>query len=273
MRKRLQLQRLMHSDNFLPDYSLSLKRKLKAAAFFLLLLFSYRYESILKIQAHYLGTPNSDAGLYLWLFKSNLQDLFSLTWFNTKGFYPYTQSLAWSDNFILPSIIAWPFVKLGVSITIAYNAILLLANFLNAYLTFRFSYQISKFYLGSILAGTCFFSFPFLSMHLGHPQLQFAFWIPLTLIFFFKAFNTRHFLYALLTGLIVFLSFLTSVYYTFFILVLLKLIFLSLLLQKKAYFTLSKLGRWASGFTLGFAPIVFFAFPYLAVKELSLIHI
>lgn len=257
----------MSNKSYLPDYHLNLKQNIIAIFLFSALLFAYRYLTFFKIQTHYLGTPDADAGLYVWLFKTNLRDLFELLWFNTKAFYPYTQSLAWSDNFILPAMLGLPLVKLGVPIIIAYNIIILLANFLNGYLTFRFAYQISSHYIGSLISGIVFFSFPFLTLHLGHPQLQFAFWIPLTLIFYCKFFYKPCFVYGFLTGLMVFLSFLTTVYYTIFILMLLEVIFIAFLVQKWNFFKPANLIKLSLSFIVGFLPVLFFVIPYLYVKE------
>lgn len=257
----------MLKQPYVENYRSNKKNEIIAILFFLALLFTLRLESILNLSSHYLGGRSHDAGLYIWLFDSNLRDLFSLPWFNTSGFYPYTKSLAWSDNFILPSLIALPFIKLGLSKVIAYNCTLLLAVFLNAYVTYRLAYLLTGNFIGSLLSGMSFLLFPFLTLHLGHPQLQFAFWIPLTLIFLFKFYNEPLYRYAILTGFCVFLSYLTTVYYTIFILITLKVLFLSLLIQKYKFYTAKTYLKLLAGFIIGFIPVIFFVLPYLDVKN------
>ena len=257
----------MFRHHYIEKFHSNFKQEIFAIIFFIALLVVLRFEAVIKINTHYLGGRTADAGLYIWLFESNLKNLFELPWFNTGGFYPYTKTLAWSDNFILPSIIALPFVNIGLSNIIAYNLILFLSLFLNGFLTYRLGFLLSGNFWGSLLAGTCFLVFPFLTMHLGHPQLQFAFWLPLSLIFFFNYYNSQQSKYAFLLGFAVFLSYLTTVYYTIFILILLEVLVLGLLLQKPRYYKINFYIKLILFFCIGFIPIIPFVLPYLAVKE------
>ncbi|MEX0596557.1 MAG: hypothetical protein WD512_08650, partial [Candidatus Paceibacterota bacterium] len=257
----------MGNKPYLAFYQLKTKNLVISLIYFLLLLLIYRTESILKINTHYLGTDQADGGLYVWLFKSNLKDLWELPWFNTRAFYPYTLSLAWSDNFILPAIVAKPFVLLGLPVIIVYNLCLLGATFLNGFCTFKIAYQLSHHFLGSLIAGTIFLGFPFFVLHLGHPQLQFAFWIPLVFGLYCKFLHQPKFTTAILLGFTLFLSFLTTVYYTIFIVVALLLITLALIAYQTSFFSKKNIYPAILGLIIGLAPIIPFALPYLEVKD------
>ncbi len=256
----------MLNKNYLAFYKLKNKQIAISIIYFLLLILLYRTESILKINTHYLGTDRSDGGLYVWLFKSNLKDLWALPWFNTRAFYPYTLSLGWSDSFILPALVAKPFVLMGLPIIVAYNAILLLATFLNGLCTFKVAFQLSNHFIGSLISGTVMLGLPFLVLHLGHPQLQFVFWIPLAIGLYCKFLNQPKFISAFLLGLTLFLSFLTTVYYTIFLIVTLLIVTLGFLIYQKNFFSFKNFSIALSGSLIGFAPIIPFALPYLDVK-------
>src|SRR5690606_29944065 len=73
----------------------------------------WRFSALLHISTHYIGGFQGDAGLYSWLTNLNSQN-FLFPWFETNGFYPYGYSLAWSDNFILPSLLASVLFKFGI---------------------------------------------------------------------------------------------------------------------------------------------------------------
>ena len=87
--------------SYFPCYKLTFRQTILALLFYLVLLIIYRYEAILKITTHYLGTDQYDGGLYVWLFTHNLNLLSEYPYFNTHAFYPYTKTLAWTDNYCL----------------------------------------------------------------------------------------------------------------------------------------------------------------------------
>lgn len=253
--------------NFLLVYPSTLTREFRIALAMLFVLVLFRYRAISVLNTHFIGGFEGDAGLYIWLMKHNLRDLISLPWFNTRAFYPYTQSLAWSDNFILPSILALPFVELGIKLPLIYNLIILFAEFLNGYVTYRLCFLLCGFTLPSFIAGAAFMSLAYFGENLGHPQLQFAFWIPLALICFFRFLERPNILYSFLLGLIVFFTFLTTVYFSIFIIVAIKALLLAVIIIRPRQFRLADYIKLSLGPLIGFSPIVFFVGPYLAVRE------
>lgn len=253
-------------NKFIYLHPLSLKQEIISLLFFSALLFIIRYDAFLNIDSHVLGGVAGDGGLYWWLFNHNIENYFKLPFFNTLGFYPYSLSLAWSDNYVLPALLSYPFDGFFSRVAL-YNSNLLLATFLNGYLTYLLAFRLSGYFLPALLSGTALITYPFFSAHLGHPQLQFFFWIPLSLIFFFKYLSEHRISSAFFCGLTVFLSFLTSVYYTIFLLILLKLIFAAILIQKPKFLKKYDYLKLSAGFTLGFILILPFLYPYLQVKE------
>ena len=254
------------SKELLLLYSPSRRQQTAAAAFLLIILLIFRVQILVRYNTHFLGGYEADAGLYLWLVKSNLHHLFSEPWFNTKAFYPFTRTLAWSDNYILPSLAMWPLLKLGLSFESSYNSILMLANLLNGFVTFRLAFGLTGAWLPAIFAGSLFMCFSYLGLQLGHPQLQFAFWIPAGVCLLFKFLQTRSWRIAALLGFTVFLCFLCCVYYAVFITIAVPALVLALLLVKPAFFPARVWPALIFGGLLGLAPILFFILPYLDVR-------
>src|SRR5262249_26811995 len=149
----------------------------------------------------YIGGAQRDAGLYSWLMEINARDLLRMPWFSTKAFYPYAHSLAFSDNFIFPSLVASPFLEIGVPPGLVFNLIILCAELLTGYGTFRVAYALTADFASSLIAGSGFIAFAYFTAHLGHPQLQFAFFFPYFVLAFLSFFARPSYGRAFLSGL------------------------------------------------------------------------
>ncbi|NLF25845.1 MAG: hypothetical protein GX589_09355 [Deltaproteobacteria bacterium] len=257
----------LSNQELLPLYSPSLRQQLTAIMLFLMILGVFRMEVLIRFNTHFLGGYEGDAGLYIWLIKTNLHNLLSEPWFNTKAFYPYTRTLAWSDNYILPSLAVWPFLKLGLSLEASYNSILILANFLNGFITYRLAFVLIGVQLPALFSGMLFMCFSYLGLQLGHPQLQYAFWIPAAIYYLFKYIYRPGWMPALFIGLMTFLCFLCSVYYAVFIALAVPTLLLALLILKPQALTLKSWVRLVAGGLAGLSPLVFFLKPYLDVRN------
>jgi len=265
-------------------------QELSALLFFFLILCLYRAQALKSFSSHYLGGYEHDAGLYIWLVKVNIEN-FSLWWtlvvdnfvsfiiagdekplninfwFNSRAFYPYGATLAFSDNFILPSLLMGLLTKLGFSFVQSWNAIILFANVLNGYLTHRLSMRLSGGYLASLLAGVAFMTWSWFGEHLGHPQLQFAFFIPLALLAFFRFIEKPKTNWAFSVGLVLLMAHLSTVYYAVFITLILIVAGIFFSICNPALFKPKNIVRFILGF--GSATILFIPFilPYLHVKN------
>ena len=253
------------------DFILKRDSSLKAELLILLglgcLVAVFRWRVFGSFDYDLLGGTARDAGLYSWLIKSNLSDLLKTDWFSTKAFYPYTKTLAWSDNFILPAILVSPLIQIGFSIAAAWNVLLITVTLLNGYCTYRLSYLLSGELLFSFVAGAGFMLCSYLTGSLGHPQLQFAFFIPLALIPLVTFLRTRQFRYAFACGLINFFAFLTCAYYAIFIPVCIGSFIFCVMLVRPKYLIPRRSTRFVLGYLVGLSPIVPFLLPYLEVKD------
>lgn len=160
-----------------------IKQNLIAALIFLILALLLRLEALPLISTHIIGGTNGDIGIYLYISKMlPVVGLSSPTWFDLPVMYPYGKVLAWSDNFILPTIIISFFQKLSLTFVESFNLTMLLFSFLNGFISYIASRKLKCSFFSSLWLGTAMQCSSFLTLHLGHPQLQCLFFIPLGII-------------------------------------------------------------------------------------------
>ena len=224
--------------------------------------------SVLGVLGHgFVGGASGDAGLYVWLFKSHVRGLFSTPWFETSGFYPYGQSLAWSDNFILPGIIGQGTAAIGISDTLSYNLIILGSTFLSGYCTFILAYRLTGRFWPALCAGVGFMTTPYIAGMQGHPQLIFTCFIPLginALVSFLASSSVRN---AFLYGVVLTAAFATAVYYAIFLVIAGVTLYLALMLVRPGGMPVSAHLRLGLGVALGAAPLLFLVPPYLGIAK------
>lgn len=255
------------ASEFLLLHKLDWKVEGLVAFGFLLLMALLRIKALANIDTHALGGSERDAGLYLWLVRTNIEHLFSLAWFNTEAFYPYTKTLAWSDNFILPAAIVYLLQFTTIKTLTAYNIVLLGTFFLNGYLTYRLAYLLTGRYVPAIGAGICFCAYSNFTHLLGHPQLQFAFFLPLALEIVLRYIANRSLVAALGYGVTVTAAFLTTVYYSIFMVILTGTVLALLVLLRPYHLRWKHFGFLALGAGVGFFPALPFLLPYLDVRS------
>lgn len=170
-----------------------------------------------------LGGTTGDSGIYLWLVEVVFTALTPSTWFNLPAFYPYEGSLAWSDNFILPALLVAPLRALGVSLAGCFNTLLIVALVLTGWCGWRLTYFLTKSRAPAYFVATAYISCHYFTEHLGHPQLQFAFWLPLTIEYTFRTLAkfprsslSSLFWSGVLGGLLLAGAFFTTLYYAVF---------------------------------------------------------
>lgn len=237
-----------------------------ASIFLLLVLLLLSRMSVLRaFDTTFIGGLQGDAGLYVWLVKSNLRDLFTLPWFNTNAFYPYTLTLAWSDNFILPSFVIGALGAVGMPLAASYNLVILTAQFLNGVCTYLLCRELTGKPLPALTAAVGFMSWSFLGAHMGHPQLQFAFWLPLSLLCTFRFMRFPRTRSAVCLGLCFSAAFLCTVYYAVFIALLSALLLGSVILMRPQRFRQRHYLRFGAGIIIGIIPMIPFLWPYLQI--------
>lgn len=227
------------------------------------LLIIFRFDGFRFFFSEYIGGFSGDGGLYVWLVQHNLRDLFSLPWFNTYAFYPYGKAIAWSDNFIFPSLLAGIFLWIGVPLVAVYNGLILAATALNGIITARLCSRLTGNSLSAFIGGAAFMCSSVLSSSVGHPQLQFAFWIPLGTLVVIEFLAKPSSLTALAFGITLLLTFLTTVHFALFIFVVVFALVGCIVLVRPHALTKKHAILFVSGTCVGLIPIVPFVGPYL----------
>ncbi len=234
--------------------------------FALLALLLLRYPQIVEFFAvRFLGGTEGDGGLYVWLVRAFVDDPWSALRLEAPAMYPYGLVRAWSDNFLLPSFASYVLVQAGLSLEQAYNAVVLAALVLNGFTTYLFALAMGASFLPALCTGAIISSSSYFLGNMGHPQLLYFFWIPLSWLPWIK--GHLSFRMGLATGIILSATFFSAVYFVFFIAIGLCILSVRHLLLVRTPKGRSKLLFSAIGVVIGLLPILPFIQPYLLVKE------
>lgn len=273
----------INPDAPIARYKLHLVNEICAVFFLVLTIILFRSRAFDSFSEAFIGGAEFDSGLYLWLIKTNLKNLSEWFehivsnpfgyllidrdsappfqfWFNTSAFYPYGSSLAWSDNFILPSLIVGGLQWAGLTFVQSWNSLILCATLLNGYSTYHLSFRLTGNLLSSLLAGIIFMTWGWFGEHLGHPQLQFAFFIPLVTAAYLKFLNKKNLKSALGIGAIIFFGLTTTAYYAIFSGFLILALTLALLSSRPGIFRFRHL--WVSFIAILISAPIFYPFVY-----------
>lgn len=219
------------------------------------------------IDSRFIGGAFGDGGLYVWLTKLFVADPWKALHFETNAFYPYPISRAWSDSFLLPSLVVSLLVSFGAQFPMAYNITILCALALNGFAASLLAGTLGVRPIGAFAVGLMVANSSYFIGNVGHPQLLFFFWIPLAwsaALGSSGALRTasRRWLYA---GLSVTGAFYSAVYYAIFASIGLAVIWLvrffsGQVSQRRALRTLMLA-------TIGASPILYALRYYLAVQS------
>lgn len=171
-----------------------------------------------NISTHYFGGARQDPGIYIWLTEDNIRHFFHWpsSGFDANFFFPWGKALAYTDNYLLPSLFAMPVRLLTGNLTLAVNFAFLVAFVLNGYCTYRLVHLITHSRAAGLISGFAFMCQPFLYEQLGHSQLQYAYCFPAAVWAACSFARTRSALSASGVGAAVAAGFFSSAYYGLF---------------------------------------------------------
>jgi hypothetical protein len=188
----------------------TLKQSLVAISAFIVFFVISKLNLILNFSTKIIGGTIGDASIYIWLAKNfSVSNVLN---FETNGFYPYSQSLAFSDNWIFPSLVINIFQKFNLNFITSYNLHFVFISILAAYFFFLLLFYITNNFITSISIGTISLTFAPIQNHLGHPQLQSYWIIPAIILFLFKWTDCRNIKNSIFLALTSLLGFFSSVY-------------------------------------------------------------
>jgi len=128
-------------------------------------------------------------------------------------FYPETRTLTYSDAVLVEGAFAAPFIWLGFPPVLVQNLMIFGAMIASACAMFALVRYLTGSTGGAVLAGIAFGFAPYRFEHVMHLELQWAMWSPLAFLFLHRTFETGRIKYGLLTGLMIALQMLSSIYY------------------------------------------------------------
>ncbi len=110
--------------------------------------------------------------------------------FDTNVFYPYSNTLAFSERLLPQGLFALPFNLAFDNTVLGYNLVLLASFFLAAYAMYLFVFDLTRQRGAAILAGTIFAFNPFNLGNLAQVQLLSFGWLPLAMMYLRRLLKT-----------------------------------------------------------------------------------
>ncbi len=177
---------------------LCMKKHLFSFLIFSLITCIITYPLIFHLTNYVFG--KGDELLISWIMNWDIHSLFTnpLKIFNTNIFYPYQNTLAFSDSFFTSAIIGLVPFSIFREPLIVYNINVLTTLTFLAFFTYLFVYFITNNIYSSFMSGLLASFSPFILGRLFQLQVVSIYWIPLSLLFFFrflKRYSTLDFLF------------------------------------------------------------------------------
>ncbi len=135
------------------------------------------------------GDPLLFAWILAWMTKAIFSDPLHL--FQANVFYPFPDSLAFTDAPLAIVPIAAPVIWLTGNPVLAVNVATLVAFVLSGFFTYLLARYLTQSAAAGIVAGIVFAFAPYKIAHLGHLQLLTSQWMPLALLFLHRGLASR----------------------------------------------------------------------------------
>jgi hypothetical protein len=120
-----------------------------------------------------------DAPYYYWRWLSALDSISSFTWLDTRSFFPFTLTSPWGEPFLLPALIGYPLVYLGLPPLNVFGLLLIVSTVATGYCTYRLCYQLTGSSFAAFIAGAAFSTAAFFGHGSAETPLFFGAIIPL----------------------------------------------------------------------------------------------
>jgi hypothetical protein len=147
--------------------------------------------------------------------------------FDANIFYPELRTLAYSDAMLATALLAAPLLWLGVHQVLVYNIVLLLSFAASGVTMYALARALTGDRAAAFVAGVAFAFYPFRFEHYSHLELQVTFWMPLALLMMHRTMRTGRARDGAVTGLLVALQTLSSLYCGLFLLVVMAVVWLA----------------------------------------------
>lgn len=176
-----------------------------------------------------------DESLITWIISWNIHSFITdpSNIFNANIFYPYQNSLSFSDAFFTSSVIAFPFILITGQPAIAYNINLIISLATLGFFTYLLVLFLSKDQFSGIISGTLVAFSTYTLNRTMHLQLISIQWIPLCILFFLLYIKKQQFKYLIFLSIFFILQSANSFFPGYFLLLCFSIILLSIYLKDK----------------------------------------
>jgi hypothetical protein len=182
-------------------------------------------------------------------------------------FYPETRTLTYSDAVPVEGAFAAPLIWLHVPPVLVQNLMIFGAMIASACAMFALVRYLTASAGAALITGIAFGFAPYRFDHVMHLELQWVMWSPLAFLYLHRTFETGRLKYGVLTGVMVALQMLSSIYYGVFLATLLGVAAVLLLLARKLDRPRRTVGALAAGAVLAAVICGAYAVPYLQTRN------
>jgi len=187
--------------------------------------------------------------------------------FNANIFYPYRDTLAYSDYLFGQAIVIAPVLLKTGNIILADNLSLLLSYALSGFATYLLVVDLTGNRLAGIVAGFAYAFAPARMAHFEHLHLTSAEWLPLAVLAARRALLRRSIKWSIVLGLLVVVQGLFGIYYFYFLAILLGIVFVAYLIAHRQRTALIAVAQAGVACLIGAALLLPILLPYQTVHD------
>jgi hypothetical protein len=181
--------------------------------------------------------------------------------FDANIFFPELRTLAYSDAMLVPALVAAPLIWLGVHQVVVYNVVLLLSFAASGVAMYALVWRLTGDRPSALVAGVAFAFYPFRFEHYSHLELQVTCWMPLALLMLHRTVDSGRVRDGALTGLLVALQALSSLYYGLFLVVVMGVVWMCLASRRPE--AVRRVRPWLAAAAIVVVLVLPVAVPYL----------
>lgn len=187
--------------------------------------------------------------------------------FNANVFYPYRNTLAYSDYLFGQALLIAPILLKTGNVILADNLSLLLSYALSGFAMYLLVVELTGNRLAGIVAGFAYAFAPARMAQFEHLHLTSAEWLPLAVIAARRALTQRSIKWAVVLGLLVVVQGLFGVYYFYFLAILLGMVFVAFLIARRDQNALIAVAQAGVACVIGAALLFPILLPYQTVHD------
>ena len=139
------------------------------------------------------------------------------TLFDTNVFHPATDTLAYSDAMLLVGVLSAPLIWSGLAPVTVHNIVLIAAFATSAWAMYVLARRLTGDRAAAFLAAIVFSAAPYRIAHIGHLELEWVAWMPISLLLLHKLLDEPRLRDGILLGVTVAAQTFCSIYYGIFL--------------------------------------------------------